>query len=198
MKTTMRRAVLATAGLAMTGGLVFGATEAFASPAPAAASTTALADASNAANAVDASATGFAAGKAADRTAACKDAKHPARCALRRRGERDRIALFKKGEHGQNTVKDSSGAYVVHEWQVGKVTAVAGTSVTVASGDGTTWTWAAQSTTTVRVSGKKATGSLGGVHVGDTILVRGQRSGSANDAKTLVDPDQSKPAAKLG
>jgi uncharacterized cupredoxin-like copper-binding protein len=194
MKTTMRRAVLATAGLAVTGGLVFGATEAFASSAPATASATALASGASAPNAADATATGSAAGK----TAACKDAKHPARCALRRRGERDRIALLKKGEHGQNTVKDASGAYVVHEWQVGKVTAVSGTSVTVASGDGTSWTWTAQSTTTVRVSGKKATGSLGGVHAGDTILVRGQRSGSANDAKTLVDPDQSKLAAKLG
>lgn len=188
MMTTMRKAVLATAGLAMTGGLVFGATEAFASPAPATASTTALA------NAADAAATG----SAADRAAACKDAKHPVRCALRRRGERDRLALLKRGEHGQNTVKDTAGAYVVHEWQVGKVTAVDGMSVTVASGDGTTWTWTAQSTTAVRVSGKKATGSLGGVRVGDTILVRGQRSGSANDAKTLVDPDQSKLAAKLG
>ena len=186
--TTVRRAALTTAGLAVAGGLVFGGTEAFASPSAPAYVT--------AAGAVNASATGSATGNGSGKAAACKSAKHPARCALRRKGARDRIALFEKGAHGQSTVKDSSGAYVVHEWQVGKVTAVAGASVTVASGDGTTWTWTTQSATTFRVAGSK--GALSGVHVGDTILVRGQRAGSANDAKAIVDPDQSKLKAKLG
>jgi uncharacterized cupredoxin-like copper-binding protein len=178
MKTTMRRAALATAGLAVAGGMVFGATEAFAAS-PAATPTAST------------SATGSAA-----KTAACKDAKHPARCALRRKAARNRGALLRKGAHGQNTLKNSSGAYVVHEWQVGKVASVAGSSVTVTDGDGTTWTWTVQSATAYRVDGAK--GALSGVHVGDTILVRGQRSGSANDATSVLDPNQSKLASKLG
>lgn len=179
MKTTMRRAALATAGLVVAGGVVFGATEAFAAS-PSATPTT------------SASAAADASGSHAH---ACKDAKHPARCALRHEAERDRGALFRRGAHGQNTLKDKSGAYVVQEWQVGKVTAVSGSSVTVAGGDGTTWTWTTQSSTTYRVDGAK--GALSGVHVGDTVLVRGRQSGSANDASRIFDPNQSKLASKL-
>ncbi|HEX4791631.1 MAG TPA: hypothetical protein VH372_24415 [Actinospica sp.] len=180
MNTTMRRAALATAGLAVAGGAAFGTTEAFAASPAATPTTSASASAS----------------ASAAKAAACKDAKHPARCALRREAARDRGALLRKGAHGQNTVKNSAGAYVVREWQVGKVTAVGGATVTVADGDGTTWTWATQSSTVYRVDGAK--GALGGVHVGDTILVRGQQNGSANDAARITDPNQSKLAAELG
>ena len=181
MKTTMGKAALATAGLAMAGGVVFGATEAFAaSPA----STTS-------ASVFPVSATVSASATTGSKTAsACKDAKHPARCAVRRAARRDRSALLKRGAHGQATVKDKAGAYVVHEWQVGKVDSVSGSSFTVTDGTGTTWTWTAGSGTTYRVDGAK--GSLSGVHVGDTILIRGQLSGGANDATGVFDPNQSK------
>jgi len=182
MKMTMRRAVVATAGLAVAGGTVFGATQAFA--ASPAASTTSTASAS-------ANSTASASPSTGSKTAtACKDAKHPARCALRRSALRKRGALLKRGAHGQATVKDKAGAYVVREWQVGKVGAISGSTVTVTDGTNTTWTWTVASTTKYRVDGTK--GSLSGVHVGDTILIRGQQSGGANDATALFDPNQSK------
>jgi uncharacterized cupredoxin-like copper-binding protein len=179
--STMRRAVLATAGIVVAGGVVLGATEAFAAS-PAA--STALA-----ANATPTSTSTTTAKK-------CAEAAHPARCAARHEAARDRGALLKRGAHGQQTVKDKSGAYVVHEWQVGKVGSVSGSTVTVTDGSGATWTWTVDSATKYRVDGAK--GALSGVHVGDTILIRGQQSGSANDAKALFDPNQAKLQSKLG
>jgi uncharacterized cupredoxin-like copper-binding protein len=179
MKTTMRKAALATAGLAVAGGLVFGATEAFA------ASSTPTA---NAANVVPASSTSASATSSSKTP--CKDMAHPARCTLRRAATRERGALLKRGAHGQSTVKDKAGAYVVHEWQVGKVGSINGSTVTVTDGTGATWTWTVESSTKYRVDGAK--GSLSGGHAGDTILIRGTQSGSANDATALFDPNQSK------
>jgi uncharacterized cupredoxin-like copper-binding protein len=171
MKTTMRRAALVTAGLAVAGGAVFGATEAFAASPPASPSAASTSSA-HAAPATSSSKT------------ACKDASHPAKCTLRRAAGRER------GAHGQATVKDKAGAYVVHAWQVGKVGSVNGSTVTVTDSAGTTWTWSVQSSTKYRVDGAK--GALSGVHAGDTILIRGTQSGSANDATALFDPNQSK------
>ena len=183
MKTAMRRAALATAGLAVAGGAVFGTTEAFAaSPTASTSATTA-----SASPAASASASTSTSSKTAT---ACKAAKHPAGCALRRARGRGRGALLKQGAHGQSTVKDKAGAYVVREWQVGKVDSISGSTVTVTDGAKATWTWTVASATTYRVDGAK--GALSGVHVGDTILIRGQRSGSANDATAVTDPNQSK------
>jgi uncharacterized cupredoxin-like copper-binding protein len=181
-KTMMRKAALATAGIALTGGVVFGAAEAFADS-PGASTTTA--------DLSPASATVSAAATTSSKTATpCNDAKRPARCARRRVAGHERSALLKRGAHGQSSIKDKAGDYVVHEWQAGKVESISGSSVTVTDGTGTTWTWTVQSATKYRVDGKK--GALSGVHVGDTILVRGEKSGSANDATAVFDPDQSK------
>lgn len=173
---TMRRAVLATAGIAVTGGVIFGATEAFAASPAASASASAQQNAASTTSTTGAK--------------KCADAAHPARCAMRRDAARDRAALLKRGAHGQATVKDKTGAYVVHEWQVGKVGSINGSAVTVTDGSGTTWTWTVQSATAYHVDGAK--GTLGGVHVGDTILIRGRRDGGANDATAVFDPNQSK------
>lgn len=182
MKAMMRKAALTTAGLAVTAGAVFGATEAFADTPPASSTTAPAAAASSTTTTTT--------------KTPCKDAAHPARCALRRHAARHRGALLKRGAHGQATVKDESGAYVVDEWQVGKVGSVSGSTITVTDGSGATWTWTVQSSTTYRVDGAK--GSLSGVHTGDTILIRGRQSGSANDATALFDPNQAKLAARLG
>jgi hypothetical protein len=174
---TMRRAVVATAGVAVAGGVIFGATEAFAAS-PAATSV-------NAASVSPTSTSTTGAKKAA-----CADAAHPARCALRHEAARDRAALLKRGAHGLATVENKAGAYVVNEWQVGKVGSISGSSVTVTDGSGTTWTWTVDSSTKYAVDGAK--GALSGVHVGDTILIRGQQSAGANDATVVRDPNQSK------
>ena len=180
VSSTMRKAGLATAAVAVAGGVVFGATQAFAASPTTSSGTTASA---LAADSTSASAS-------ASKAKPCADKAHPARCALRREAARDLSARFKHGAHGQSTVKDKAGAYIVREWQVGKVDSVSGSSVVVTDGSGVTWTWTVQSATKYRVDGAK--GSLSGVHVGDTILIRGQQSGSANDAAVLRDPNQSK------
>ncbi len=158
---TLRRAALATAGVAAAGGLVFGAASAFA-------------DSPSSVPSASATPTGSAA---------------PAKPHAKKDGDahkdaaQNRARLFKRGAHGQSTIKDKTGQWVVHEWQVGKVG-----SVTDASG--TTWTWTVASTAKVHVAGKVA--QLSSVKTGDTILLTGVQTGGANDARAVFDPDQSK------
>jgi hypothetical protein len=165
---TLRRAALATAGVAAAGGLVFGAASAFA------ASPSSTPSAS-------ATATGSAA---------------PAKPHAKKNGDarkdaaQNRARLFKRGAHGQSTVKDKTGQWVVHEWQVGKVGSINGSTVTVTDASGTTWTWTVVSTAKVHVSGKVA--QLSAVKTGDTILLTGTQTAGANDARAVFDPDQSK------
>jgi hypothetical protein len=99
-------------------------------------------------------------------------------------GKRNRLLHT---QHGQRTVTDKDGTTVVHEWQVGKVTAASGTSLTVVSADGTSWTWTESSQTRTRGQGKDTA-----VKVGDEILVQGVKSGAANDARVVVDPGAAK------
>jgi hypothetical protein len=101
-----------------------------------------------------------------------------------------------KAEHGERTVKGKDGTTVVHEWQVGKVTAVSGTSLTVLSADGTSWTWTESAQTHTRGQGKDTK-----VKVGDEVAVRGVKAGGVNDAKAVLDPGAAKIAkweSKLG
>ena len=95
-------------------------------------------------------------------------------------------ALLENGSHGSRTVKDKTGAWVTHEWQVGKVTAVSGSALTVVGADGTSWTWTTGSTTRVRAEAKKA--DPASVKTGDEVVVTGTQAGQANDAKLIVDP----------
>jgi len=159
----MRKAALATASVVAVGGLVFGAASAFASSPTSAPS-------------ASASPTGSATPK-----------KHDG---ARKGLAKHRRQLVKNGAHGQNTVKNKDGQWVVHEWQVGKVGSVSGSTVKVTDATGTTWTWTVVSGAKVRVSGKAS--SLSAVKTGDTIVLTGVQSGSANDARVIVDPDQSK------
>lgn len=159
----MRKAALATASVVAVGGLVFGAASAFASS-PASSPS------------ASASPTGSATPK-----------KH---ADARKDAAKHRKQLLKRGAHGQNTMKDKAGQWVVHEWQVGKVGSINGSTVTVTDGSGTTWTWTVGSGAKVRVSGKAS--SLSAVKTGDTVLLTGIQSGGANDARAVVDPVQSK------
>jgi hypothetical protein len=102
-----------------------------------------------------------------------------------------RHALFLHGTHGQKTVKDKDGKTVIHEWQVGKVTAATATSLTVKSSDGVTWTWTISAETKVH-SPKHAAPK-----VGDQVLIEGVKSGTANDARVVIDPDQAQLAKWL-
>jgi hypothetical protein len=111
----------------------------------------------------------------------------------KRAGERK---LLLHAQHGESTVTGKDGTAVVHEWQVGKVTAASGTSLTVVSADGTSWTWTESSQTRTRGQGKDTA-----VKAGDEILVQGLKNGSANDARVVLDPGAAKIAqweARLG
>src|SRR5215469_5472249 len=102
----LHRAALVTIGMAAVGGLVFEAASAFAdSP-----STTPSAFAAPA-------------GSASSAKKAVKDRE------ARKDAAQHRAHLFKDGAHGQSTVKDKSGQWVVHEWQVGKIGSVNGNTV---------------------------------------------------------------------
>lgn len=105
----------------------------------------------------------------------------------KRNGERARLVHALKAEHGERTVTGKDGTTVVHEWQVGKVTAASGTSLTVLSADGTSWTWTESAQTHVRGQGKDTA-----VKVGDEVLVRGVKDGGGNDAEAVLDPGAAK------
>src|SRR6185312_1523002 len=126
MKLTMRRALVATAGVVVAGGLVLGGTEAFASsPEPFTASNAAAAN-----PAASPSASAKAGCKVAAKTA---KTKRPRACAGRQFAGRGRMGaqLLKRGVHGQETVKAANGSFTVQEWQTGKVASINGSTVTV-------------------------------------------------------------------
>jgi hypothetical protein len=95
--------------------------------------------------------------------------------------------------YGEATVKDSSGAITVRDWQKGTVTAVSGSSLTVRSSDGTTWTWTANGDSKVGDlvpfgSDDSAKTSLSAIKTGDSVLIAGVRSGSTRTAQRIADP----------
>ncbi len=95
--------------------------------------------------------------------------------------------LFRRGIHGEVTVKDhKTGRFVTREWQRGLITAISGDHVTVKSADGVRWTWTVENNTKITRDGKKVTESV--LKDGDTVLVVGARDGGANDAKRVFAP----------
>ncbi|MFC5184205.1 DUF5666 domain-containing protein [Actinomadura harenae] len=89
--------------------------------------------------------------------------------------------------HGEFTVKDEKGAYVLRDVQSGKVRAVSATSLTVRSDDGTDWTWTLDSGTRVGHGQKIDT-----IKTGDTVRVEGARSGDVRTAAFVGEPPSGK------
>ncbi|MFI0369319.1 DUF5666 domain-containing protein [Actinomadura sp. 1N219] len=90
-----------------------------------------------------------------------------------------------RGVHGEATVRRKDGFHLA-TWQRGKITALSGTTLTVRSDDGATWTWAANAQTRVRKNGEKAT--LKALAAGDQVLVAGERSGDTRNARLVRVP----------
>ncbi|GAA2620863.1 hypothetical protein GCM10010411_65940 [Actinomadura fulvescens] len=90
-----------------------------------------------------------------------------------------------RGVHGEMTVR-RDGKFVEMAWQRGEVTARTGTSLTVRSADGVSWTWSTSADTKVRKNRAKA--ALGDVAGGDQVVVWGDRSGTARTAKIVRVP----------
>jgi len=85
--------------------------------------------------------------------------------------------------HGDIVVKDKDGVVKTIRVQNGKVTAVASGSITVASSDGFTSTWALNAGTKIRRDMADATADK--VVVGDTVLVRGELGPGSPTAKVV-------------
>jgi hypothetical protein len=88
--------------------------------------------------------------------------------------------------YGEAVGKDENGAVKTRDWQNGVVTAVAGSSATVRSTDGTTWTWTLTGDTKVRKSDKA--GAASDVKTGDKVAISGLRSGTTRTAEAVIDP----------
>jgi hypothetical protein len=94
-------------------------------------------------------------------------------------------ALRHAGIHGEFTVRNKSGAFVVLDTQRGTVTGNNGTQLTVKSADGFPATYTVGSSTVIRKDGAKAT--VGDLKVGDTVGVVGVKSGDTVTARAVRD-----------
>ncbi|WP_157610339.1 hypothetical protein [Spirillospora albida] len=90
-----------------------------------------------------------------------------------------------RGVHGEATVKRDDGFRVV-TWQRGELTARTGTTLTVRSDDGTTWTWTTTKDTRVRADGAKS--DAASLKTGTEITVFGDRSGDTRTATFVRTP----------
>ncbi|GAA1583444.1 hypothetical protein GCM10009678_77640 [Actinomadura kijaniata] len=138
--------------------------------------------------AVGATAAGIAGGIIAGVPALAADpAPSPTRSAERPHTERPHAERPGRGAfgalHGEFTVKDKDGRYVLRDVQRGQVTAVSETSLTVRSEDGTTWTWTVNGDTRVARNEK-----ITSLKAGDTVRVAGTRSGETRTAAFVGKP----------
>ncbi|MFG1997848.1 DUF5666 domain-containing protein [Spirillospora sp. NPDC048911] len=90
-----------------------------------------------------------------------------------------------RGVHGEMTVR-RDGKFVEMAWQRGQVTARTGTSLTVRSADGVSWTWNTNGDTKVRKNRAKA--ALDKVANGDQVMVWGDQNGTTRTAKIVRVP----------
>jgi|SRR5450631_2255172 len=86
--------------------------------------------------------------------------------------------------HGEQVVQQGSKVVTIDE-QVGKVTAVSATAVTVRSSDGYTTTYVVGSST--RIGKNRTQVKISAVVVGDTVRVEGVKSGGTVTASQLMD-----------
>ncbi|HEX6469117.1 MAG TPA: DUF5666 domain-containing protein, partial [Streptosporangiaceae bacterium] len=88
--------------------------------------------------------------------------------------------------YGETVAKADDGSIKAFDWQNGQVTGVSGSSVTVRSSDGTTWTWTLTGDTLVRKN--KKDGSASDIAAGDKVAIAGARSGGTRTAARVMDP----------
>jgi hypothetical protein len=102
-----------------------------------------------------------------------------------------RLALL-GGVHGQVTFKAKDGFRTL-VFERGTVASVAGQLVTVKAADGTTWAWHLVTGSVVRESGAKVAASK--LATGERVLVVGQETNGANDARLIRIRPAAQPAA---
>jgi hypothetical protein len=85
--------------------------------------------------------------------------------------------------HGQATVRTRDGSYQTIAFQVGSVTAVSSTSITVKSADGVSLTYAVMATTIVNAQRD----GISTIKSGDQVRVIATQSGSTSTATSITD-----------
>jgi hypothetical protein len=102
-------------------------------------------------------------------------------------GHGKRLAALRRvrGVHGEATVRTKDG-FRLADWQRGKITGISGTTLTVRSADGATWTWTTNGDTRVRKDGGKSTVSA--LASGAQVFVLGERTGDTRTAKLIREP----------
>ncbi|TDE48424.1 hypothetical protein E1295_21375 [Nonomuraea mesophila] len=89
--------------------------------------------------------------------------------------------------YGETVTRDDDGRTTVRNHQRGRITKVSGTSMTVRSADGTSWTWVLNGDTEVRTEGKDDASDL---KAGDDVMVAGTREGGTRTASFVTNPLQ--------
>ncbi|MFB4299606.1 DUF5666 domain-containing protein [Actinomadura sp. NTSP31] len=102
-------------------------------------------------------------------------------------GHGKRLAALRRarGVHGEATVRRKDGFHLA-DWQRGTITGISGTTLTVRSADGASWTWTTNSGTRVRKDGAKS--ALSALANGAQVFVLGERSGDTRTAKLVREP----------
>ncbi len=85
--------------------------------------------------------------------------------------------------HGVFTVKAPSGSYVTEETQVGTVSSVSQSSITVKSADGYSQTYAVTSSTVV----DSQAGGIGAVAQNDSVRITAETQSGSETATSIVD-----------
>ncbi|TDC61623.1 hypothetical protein E1200_28550 [Actinomadura sp. GC306] len=87
-----------------------------------------------------------------------------------------------RGVHGEATVRDGD-AFRVVSFQHGDITALSGTTLTVKSADGASWTWTVNDDTRIRKDREDI--DLKDLAKDDEIRIAGERSGDTRTAKLI-------------
>ncbi|TDD02763.1 hypothetical protein E1292_22735 [Nonomuraea deserti] len=87
--------------------------------------------------------------------------------------------------YGESVTRDDDGRTTVRNRQRGRITEVSGTSMTVRSADGTSWTWVLNGDTEVRADGKDDA-SVSDLEAGDDVMVAGTREGGTRTASFVT------------
>lgn len=107
-----------------------------------------------------------------------------------RGGLKQILGRLKDFQHAEWVTKGDANTYVTHEAILGQIQAVSSTSITVASSDGTSMTFAVDDQTKIRQRQAQGTGTptIADLKTGQTVLVGGEKTPDLTARNILVRP----------
>ena len=107
-----------------------------------------------------------------------------------RSGLKQLLGRLKDFQHAEWVTKGDANTYVTHEAILGQIQAVSSTSITVASSDGTSMTFAVDDQTEIRQRQAQGTGTptIADLKTGQTVLVGGEKTPDLTAGNILVRP----------